>query len=157
MTKIKIAIFGAVVFAIALVVFLGYQHYNSKLTQIETLKANNATLELSVQVQGDTITAAEQTIRDWEEALRRVEQRNRQLEGITNDARVEQERLQGIFDELDFSGNPEDLASDINRRFSYTSCLLERATGSSGPDCSSKLDPGPDTTTLSITPGPSIP
>lgn len=143
MTKIRMIIFGLAALAIATTIGLGYRHYQSKLAEIEVLTANNAKLELSVQTQQDTITAAEQTIRDWQEALRRVEERNRQLEGIANDARLEQERLERLFDELDIAGaaveDPVALSGDLSRRFDYLNCMFEQASGTGNLDCASRL------------------
>jgi hypothetical protein len=143
MTKLKMILFGLGALAIVTTITLGYMHYQSKLAEIEVLTANNAKLELSVQTQSDTIDAAEQTIRDWQEALRLVEQRNQQLEGIANEARLEQQRIQRMFDELDIAGaaveDPAALAGDLNRRFDYLNCMFAEATGSGNQDCASRL------------------
>lgn len=145
MTKIKMALFGLGALAIVSVITFGYTHYTGKLAQIEQLRADNATLELSVQTQQDTIRAAENTIRDWEEANRRLAARNTQLEGITDDARREQERIERMFRELDIEGvavdDPVGLQVDLNDRFVYLNCLFERATGTGSGDCPS----GPST------------
>lgn len=147
--------------AIVTAIFFGYQHYQSKLAQIEVLTANNAKLELSVQTQSDTIDAAEQTIKDWQEALRRVEERNQQLEGITNEARIEQQRLQRMFADLDIAGeaveDPIALSADLSRRFDYLNCMLTSATGTGNQDCTSRLASPTPTAPLSNTTIPSDP
>jgi len=143
MIKLKMIIlaFGALI--IVTIITLGYKHYQSKLAEIEVLTANNAKLELSIQVQSDTIDAAEQTIRDWQKALRVVEQRNQQLEGIANEARLEQRRIQRMFNELDIAGaaieDPATLSDDLNRRFNYLNCMFAEATGSGNQNCASRL------------------
>lgn len=148
MTKIKMILLGLGALAIVTTIGFGYMHYQGIVNENKVLIANNEKLELSVQTQSDTIDAAEQTIRDWEEALRRVEERNRQLEGIANDARIEQQRIQRMFDELDIAGSavddPVGLADDLNRRFDYLNCMFEANTGTGNQDCTSRLDPGPD-------------
>jgi cell division protein FtsB len=143
MTKIKMILFGLGAVAIVTALGLGYMHYTNLVNENKVLTANNEKLELSVQTQQDTITAAEQTIRDWQEALRLVEERNRQLEGIANEARLEQQRIQRMFDELDIAGaaveDPAALSADLNRRFDYLNCMFERNTGTGNQDCASRL------------------
>lgn len=143
MTKIRVIIFVFTALAIVTTIGLGYRHYQTKLVEIEILTTNNAKLELSVQTQQGTITDAEQTIREWQVALRAVEERNRQLEEIANEAREEQQRLEQLFSELDIAGSavkdPVALSVDIDRRFDYLNCMFEQASGTGNLDCVGRL------------------
>jgi len=64
---------------------------------VKTLTANNATLELSVKTQGETIQAQEDNIVRWEEAQAAMQVQLEAMARVATEARSESRRLQNVF------------------------------------------------------------
>lgn len=137
--KMKIAIAGLLALAVVTTIGLGYRHYTKLLSERDTLRANNAVLETSVETQQQTIDAQTAAITEWDQAMAELTARMEEMEQVQRAATAETRRLNALFSEHDFRRlsfeRPGLLEPRINDGSDRAIRLLECATGAEGEDC----------------------
>ena len=134
------AVIGIAGLAIVTSITLGYSHYTGLVSDLEVSKANQARLELAVDVQTETIAAAQKNATDWQDAYAALEAQAEVVRQIAVEAQAEQERLNDIFAEHDLGAlagaKPGLIENRLNSGTARIICLLEQASGSIGnSDC----------------------
>jgi len=140
LSGIKMAIYGFVGLAIVTTITLGYSHYKGIVSDLAVSIANEAKLELAIDVQTETIVAAQQNATDWKDAYAALEAQAEVVRQIAVEAQAEQERLNGLFAEHDLNelagAKPGLIESRLNSGTARIGCMLETASGAVGNlDC----------------------
>lgn len=136
---VKIGIYGAIISAIVTVSYLGYRHYNNLLETISVLEKNNARLEVSVQLQQDTIDTQQQAIANWESAQTALISAVHELARVNEQATAETRRLTDVFTGHDLNAlalrRPGLIERRVDRGTADVLRMLECASGAERQDC----------------------
>lgn len=93
----KIGIYAVIAAVLSAIIFFGYRHYTGLLSEINTLTANNATLQVSFDTEKATVTELKLTVTEWELAGEEYQNQIQALAARTIEARSEIRRLNDIF------------------------------------------------------------
>jgi len=133
----KWIIAGVATAALALIITLSYRHYTGLVAENTALASSNAELSLALEVQGKTVTAQEDALREWQMAAEEAELLNIELQRVAQQATAETRRLNAIFAEHDLTrlslAKPGLIERAINRGTADAFRMLECA---SDPGCS---------------------
>jgi len=88
---------GALVLAFLALIGVGYFHYTSLLSSVESLAVKNSQLETKVGLQKEEILAQERAIDEWVEAQKELQERLQKLQLVAENATKESRRLNEIF------------------------------------------------------------
>lgn len=119
------------------VVSLFIWHYNSIISERDTLRKDNATLESTVKTQKDTINKAVAAIGEWKDSQTKLINKIDEMSKVSADANKSVKRLTTIFAKHDLgklsSKHPELIQDLINRGTADNMRLLSCASGDT--DC----------------------
>lgn len=130
---------GVAAIILAVSGYLLYQHYLGVLDKVGELQRENATLQVSIDLQKETIKEQQSAIREWSEAMDRFTARVEELARVTQDAASESRKLDETLSDSDLGKlareKPGLIERRINRGTARIGRLLECATGAPHPDC----------------------
>lgn len=124
---------------IALVVYLGYHHYESVLSENATLRQNEVTYKAAILEQDRTIQAAEAALQAWKTSAASYGQAVQENADAQRAAAAELRRLDDVSSRHDLGSlaarKPALVEPAINRGADRARRLLECASGAKGDDC----------------------
>jgi hypothetical protein len=136
---IKLTVAAVLVLGVGVSAYSFWSNYRQVLATNAELSAALEAERVKVQVQGATIDAQADALREWEAFRSQVGTRLQELADGQQQARDEQRRLVRLFDEHDLQAlldaRPGLVLDRVNRGTDRALRMLECASGASGPGC----------------------
>lgn len=133
----KKIVIGLSALAVAGTIFAGYKFVGGLVADLAAANQRLGVMETAIAVQDDTIEAQRDAIADWKEAQEALETKLEELNNVSLQAQQEAQELRRFFADADLS-SMEDAALEalVNSTDQRSRCLLSKASGASGLDCS---------------------
>lgn len=132
----KIWLYSGGLLVVLAALYLGYNHYQGLLDEVETLNADNATLEAALETQRAATQSLQAAVEEWRESAAEYERRLVELQESETNARAELRRLNDIFSRHDLTrlarARPGLIESRINDGTERVLGLLECETTTPG-------------------------
>lgn len=133
----KLIVMGLAALTVAGCIVAGYMFIQGLVADLSDAQKRLGTMETAIEVQDDTIEAQRDALKEWQEAQAAMQAQLEELNDVTLEAQANTRELRRFFASADLSTmDPVALDALVNHAADRSDCLLSKATGASGLDCS---------------------